>query len=73
MPNNLQSDEPMSALQVDEDIQCKTCALSDDGTPYSNHYTKGSCQAYPYPAIKPREILWNGFHTCIYYKEKVVK
>ena len=39
--------------------QCKECALRDDGTVWSNHYTKSSCQRYPYPRMKPLEVINN--------------
>lgn len=70
MPSNLQNNEPMSATQVSEDIQCKTCANADDGTPYAERYTKGTCLAYPYPDMKPVSVLIEGKHDCIFYKER---
>lgn len=39
--------------------QCKECIFSDDGTIWSNHYTKSSCQKYPYPNMKPVEVIDN--------------
>lgn len=45
--------------QVEKCEQCKLCIYQDDGTPWSNHYTKSSCQQYPYPKMKPIEVINN--------------
>ena len=39
--------------------QCKDCIFRDDGTVWSNHYAKSSCQKYPYPKMKPVEVIDN--------------
>lgn len=39
--------------------QCKGCKFQDDGSIYTNHYTKASCQKYPYPKMKPIEVIDN--------------
>ena len=65
--SNLQTDEPMAARQVSWDIQCRDCVNSNDGTVYSNQYTKSCCKAYPYPDMKPVEVLLEGKYTCMYY------
>jgi hypothetical protein len=62
-------EEIISTVQVSEDIDCKDCAYADDGTIYSNHYTKGSCQQYPYPDTKPLSVLFDDV-ACPKYKKK---
>lgn len=69
--SNLQTDERMSAKQISMDIQCKDCINSNDGTAYSNHYTKSCCKAYPYPDMKPVEILLEGKSSCKFYKKSL--
>jgi hypothetical protein len=39
--------------------QCKLCELRDDGTVWSNHYSKCSCQRYPHPRMKPIDVINN--------------
>lgn len=39
--------------------QCEDCIFQDDGTVWSNHYTKSSCQKYPYPKMKPIGVIDN--------------
>lgn len=53
-----------------EDIECKTCENKNDGTIYSNDYTKASCQEFPYPQVKPLEVLFKGAHCPKYRREK---
>lgn len=66
--SNLNSDEKLTTIKVSEYIQCRDCSLTSDGTPYSNHYTKSSCKAYPYPGMKPADILLKGIHNCQYFR-----
>lgn len=47
--------------------QCKNCIYQDGGTPFSNHYTKSSCQRYPYPKFKPIEVI-NNKGDCVYFE-----
>ena len=44
--------------------QCKGCRFQNDGDIWSNHYTKSSCQKYPYPKFKPVEIIDNEIECC---------
>jgi hypothetical protein len=63
-------DEEFKSVSPDDDIQCKTCAISSDGTPWTNDYRKSNCQAYPRPLCKPLEILFE--HAgCKHYKQRV--
>jgi hypothetical protein len=48
--------------------QCKTCSHRDGGTIYSNNYQKASCAIYPYPKIKPMEVIKNT-GKCEFYTE----
>ena len=45
--------------QIEICKQCKDCKFNDDGTVWSNHYTKSSCQKYPYPSMKPPKVIDN--------------
>jgi hypothetical protein len=45
--------------QIENCKQCKSCEYQDGGTPFSNHYTKSSCQMYAYPKMKPIEVIDN--------------
>lgn len=49
--------------------QCKACINRYDGTVWSNHYTKSSCKKYPYPKMKPIEVI-NNTANCPYYNEE---
>lgn len=46
--------------------QCKDCLFRSDGTVWSNHYTKASCQIYKYPGMKPFRVI-NNNGLCEYY------
>ena len=48
--------------------QCKNCAFRDDGTVWSNHYSKSNCQIYQYPSCKPMRVI-NNTGVCEYYNE----
>lgn len=48
--------------------QCKSCEHQDGGTPFSNHYTKSSCQIYAYPKMKPIGVI-NNKDGCPYYNK----
>ncbi|MBQ6713247.1 MAG: hypothetical protein IJN28_05635 [Selenomonadales bacterium] len=39
--------------------QCKDCTFQSDGSVWSNHYTKASCQKYRHPKFKPIEVIDN--------------
>lgn len=54
--------------QIENCKQCKSCAYQNDGTVWSNHYTKSSCQKFPYPDMKPIEVIDNEA-DCPEYKE----
>ena len=49
--------------------QCKDCVFRDDGTVWSNMYTKSSCQKYPYPKMKPAKVI-NNDGDCSYREIK---
>ncbi len=51
--------------QIEHCQQCKDCKYQDDGTPWSNHYTKSCCQMYQYPKFKPLEVI-NNEDNCNY-------
>lgn len=55
--------------QIENCKQCKKCIFQDGGTVWSNHYTKSSCQKYPYPSMKPIEVIDNE-GECPEYKAK---
>lgn len=48
--------------------QCKDCIFKDDGTVWSNHYTKTSCQIYKHPNFKPLAIMDNK-QLCVFYNK----
>lgn len=48
--------------------QCKDCMFRDDGTPFSNHYTKSCCMIYPYPGHKPPHVI-NNNGLCEYFSD----
>ena len=50
--------------------QCKDCRFRDDGTVWSNHYTKCCCQIYPNPKIKPMEVIDNK-KDCKYKQKEI--
>jgi hypothetical protein len=50
---------------IENCMQCKLCVFRDDGTLWSNHYTKSCCQKYPYPKMKPLKVIDNN-GTCPY-------
>lgn len=62
-------DEVFGTTIPSEDIICKNCKYRDDGTAFSRPYTKGNCQKFPYPGIKPLEIL-NAGGNCSYYEKE---
>lgn len=49
--------------------QCKDCTFRDDGTVWSNDFKKACCQKYPYPKVKPNDVI-NNKGDCIYRKIK---
>lgn len=51
--------------QVEYCKQCKDCIFRDDGTIWSNRYTKASCQIYKYPNSKPLGVI-NNKQICEY-------
>jgi hypothetical protein len=46
--------------------QCEDCIHRDDGTVWSNHFTKSCCKMFQYPKFKPLEVI-NNTGECIYY------
>lgn len=48
--------------------QCKDCIFRDDGTVWSNHYTKACCQIYKHPNIKPLDVI-NNKQSCVFYNK----
>ena len=55
---------------LDKYRQCKDCAFRDDGTVWSNHYQKGCCEMYRYPAFKPSGVMLNTEFCEFYIKDK---
>ena len=56
-------------------MQCKDCALLDDGTDATSNYTNGYCSVYPYSkhdhtSRKPRFVMRNTA-LCEHYKKAV--
>lgn len=49
--------------------QCKLCLFQSDGTAFSNHYQKGCCAMYPYPAMKPLGVMHNT-EECDFFEKK---
>lgn len=67
------ADEVLSDnTQFEKYRQCKDCIFRDDGTVYSNHYTKSSCRMYPYPKFKPLAVM-DGSEQCDYYEKEKQK
>ena len=66
---NLANNSDWKAISTGEDIVCKDCIYRDDGTIYSNPYTKGSCQKFPCPRMTPLEVMPNGESRPQYKKE----
>lgn len=66
---NLANNSDFRAISPGEDIVCKDCAFRNDGTIYSSHYTKGSCQKFPYPRMKPLGVMTKGDNCPEYKKE----
>lgn len=52
-----------------EDIICKDCTYRNDGTIWSSHHTKISCQQFPYPQTKPKGVLFQHADCPEYKKE----
>lgn len=48
--------------------QCKNCIFKDGGTPFSNHYSKSSCQVFQYPNMKPLHVIDNN-GICEYFAD----
>lgn len=65
---NLYDNLDWKAKIPSKDIVCKDCAFRDDGTVYSRPYTKGNCQKFPFPGIKPLGVLTRG-ESCPKYKK----
>jgi len=64
----LDKDEVWKVVHVDPDkIVCKTCQYKNGGGLQYPHYTKGSCEIYPEPGIKPMAVLFEGAE-CEFYK-----
>ena len=57
-------------IALDKYRQCKDCAFRDDGTVWSNHYQKGCCEMYRYPAFKPSGVMLNKEFCEFYMKDK---
>lgn len=55
--------------QIENCKQCKDCKYRDDGTVWSNHYTKSCCQMYKYPNFKPLEVIDNE-DDCLFYEKE---
>lgn len=66
---NLADDSDFQAVSPPTDIVCKDCRFRNDGTIYSQPYTKGSCQKFPYPGIKPLGVMTRG-EPCPEYKKE---
>ena len=66
---NLANNSDWKAISPREDIVCKHCIYRDDGTIYSNPYTKGSCQKFTYPRMKPLGVMTKG-ESCPQYKKQ---
>lgn len=63
-------DELHSVAPDAETIVCKDCMFRNDGTIWSSEYTKGCCQMFPYPAMKPIEVLFKK-GSCKKYKKEM--
>ena len=46
--------------------QCKNCAFWGNGDAFSNAYDKTCCDIYPYPGMKPSEVI-NNRGECPYW------
>ena len=66
---NLSDNSDFKAVSPSNDIVCSDCAFKSDGTIYSSHYTKGSCQKFPYPRMKPLGVMNKG-ETCPHYRKE---
>lgn len=66
---NGDKDEILTTEQVSQNILCKDCQFKDDGTVYSNDYTKSCCQKFPYPDMKP-ESVYNADSKCDQFKKE---
>lgn len=63
------TEELTDNTKLDKAVQCKDCKWRNDGTVWSNEYTKTSCMMFPYPLFKPIKVMRNeGF--CPYRKEE---
>lgn len=61
MRDDQYNDETLSDnTHADYCRQCKDCAMWGIGNdPFSNAYDKSCCAMYPYPGIKPPEVIRN--------------
>lgn len=68
--SNLQTEELFTDNRGLENCkQCKDCIFRDDGTPWSNHYTKSNCRMFPHPGFKPLRVI-NNSGICEYYSNE---
>ncbi len=66
----MDKNEKLATQQGDpEKIVCRDCAYKNGGGLKYPHFTKGSCEKYPAPGVKPGEVL---FHNapCEFYKHE---
>ena len=66
---NLANNSDFRAVSPPDDIVCKDCRFKSDGTIYSSHHTKGSCQVFPFPRMKPLGVMTRG-EPCPRYKRE---
>ena len=65
---DIHKDEVLSDnSQIEYCKQCKMCKYRDDGTVWSNHYTKSNCQMFAYPKTKPLDVI-NNEGDCPYFE-----
>lgn len=69
MSYSVDGEDELHVSYPSKDIVCKDCAFRDDGTIYTNDYTKGSCQKFPYPDMKPSSVLFKNAMCPCYKKE----
>jgi len=62
-------EDELHVVYPKDDICCRTCAFKNDGTIYANDYHKGSCQKFPYPMVKPMDVLFKNAMCNEYRKE----
>ncbi len=67
MSYTIEGEDMLRGETPSENIICKDCVYRSDGTIWSSHHTKASCQKFPYPQMKPHGVLWDGA-SCPKYK-----